>query len=145
MKTPFLLGRILFGGFFLYNGIHHFAERKNMAQYVSSKNIPRADLAVTATGAALLLGGASILLGIKPKVGATALLGFLAGVSPIMHDFWNMEEPARRQQEMINFTKNMALAGATVALMGVKEPWPASVKTKKPFKKIRRWTRRIAA
>jgi uncharacterized membrane protein YphA (DoxX/SURF4 family) len=145
MKTPFLLGRILFGGYFLYNGIHHFREHKNMAQYVSSKNVPKADLAVAATGAALVAGGASILLGIKPKFGATALLGFLAGVSPIMHDFWNMEEPARRQQEMINFTKNMALAGATVALIGVEEPWPASVAMQKPMKKLRRWSRRIAA
>jgi uncharacterized membrane protein YphA (DoxX/SURF4 family) len=74
-----------------------------------------------------------------------ALLGFLAGVSPIMHDFWNMEEPARRQQEMINFMKNIALAGATVALMGVEEPWPASVATQKSTKKLHKWSRRIAA
>jgi uncharacterized membrane protein YphA (DoxX/SURF4 family) len=145
MKTSFLLGRILFGGYFLYNGIHHFREHKNMAQYVSSKNVPNADLAVAATGAALVAGGSSILLGIKPKFGAAALLGFLTGVSPIMHDFWNMKEPARRQQEMINFMKNIALAGATVALMGVEEPWPASVATQKPTKKLRKWSRRIAA
>jgi uncharacterized membrane protein YphA (DoxX/SURF4 family) len=107
--------------------------------------VPNADLAVAATGAALVAGGSSILLGIKPKFGAVALLGFLAGVSPIMHDFWNMEEPARRQQEMINFMKNIALAGATVALMGVKEPWPGSVATQKPTKKLRKWSRRIAA
>ena len=33
MKTPFLLGRLLFGDDFLYNGIHHFRKHKNMAQY----------------------------------------------------------------------------------------------------------------
>ena len=28
---------------------------------------------------------------------------------------------------MVNFMKNMALLGGTLALMGVDEPWPASV------------------
>jgi len=32
MKTPFLLGRIRFGDYFLYNGFHHFRKHKNMAQ-----------------------------------------------------------------------------------------------------------------
>lgn len=127
MKLPFLLGRLLFGGYFLYNGIHHFLERENMANYVRGKNVPSPNVAVLASGAALALGGASILLGIKPKAGAAALVGFLAGVSPVMHDFWNHEDPGQRQQEMINFTKNMALLGASVALMSVEEPWPVSV------------------
>jgi hypothetical protein len=29
--------------------------------------------------------------------------------------------------EMINFSKNMALLGSALALMGVDEPWPISV------------------
>lgn len=95
MKAPFLLGRMIFGGFFLYNGIHHFQERKMMAQYTQSKGVPAAlsETAVVATGAALIAGGASILSGVKPKWGAMAILGFLGGVSPIMHDFWKHEDP----------------------------------------------------
>jgi uncharacterized membrane protein YphA (DoxX/SURF4 family) len=76
---------------------------------------------------ALIAGGASILLGVKPKLGAAAIAGFLAGVSPVMHDFWRVEEPNQRMNEMINFSKNMALIGGALALMGVDEPWPASV------------------
>lgn len=127
MKFPFLLGRLVFGGYFLYNGINHFTQHKDMAQYADAKHVPMPDAAVIATGAALTLGGASILLGIKPKLGAAAVVGFLAGVSPLMHDFWRMEDPEKRQAEMINFTKNMALLGGSLALMGVEEPWPASV------------------
>jgi len=132
MKIPFLLGRIVFGGFFLYNGIHHFLERKSMAQYAKAKNVPAADVAVPATGAALVIGGASILLGIKPKLGALAIIGFLAGVSPSIHNFWAIEDPNQRINEMINFSKNLALLGAALALMGVKEPWPASVPVAQP-------------
>jgi uncharacterized membrane protein YphA (DoxX/SURF4 family) len=127
MKVPFLLGRLIFGGFFLYNGINHLKERKSLAQYAQSKNVPQAEAAVVASGVALLAGGTSILLGVKPKLGAMAIAGFLLGVSPIMHDFWSQEDPAQRMNDMINFSKNLALLGGALALMGVEEPWPASV------------------
>ena len=132
MKIPFLLGRIVFGGFFLYNGINHFKERKSLAEHAKGKNVPLADIAVPATGAALIVGGASILLGVKPKLGALAIIGFLASVSPTMHDFWKQQDPGQRMNDMINFGKNMALLGAAVALMSVKEPWPASVPVGQP-------------
>jgi uncharacterized membrane protein YphA (DoxX/SURF4 family) len=48
------------------------------------KKVPLPDVAVTSTGAVLILGGASILLGVKPKYGAAALAGFLLGISPVM-------------------------------------------------------------
>lgn len=127
MKVPFLLGRMLFGGFFLYNGIHHFKERKMLAQYAQSKNVPNPEAMVVASGALLLAGGSSILLGVKPKYGAAAIVGFLLGVSPVMHNFWKQEDPTQRMNDMINFSKNLALLGGALALMAVEEPWPASV------------------
>ncbi len=76
MKFSLLLGRAVFGGFFLYNGIHHFMEHKAMAQYVDAKGIPAPDVAVTATGVALTLGGTSLVLGVKPELGAATVAGF---------------------------------------------------------------------
>jgi hypothetical protein len=81
------------------------------------------------------------LLGAKPKLGAAAIIGFLAGVSPIMHDFWKQESPEQRMNDMINFTKNLALVGGAAALMGVEEPWPASVPAMKPT--VRQRARRM--
>lgn len=132
MKIPFLLGRIVFGGFFIYNGINHFIQRKSLAQYAEEKKVPASGVAVPATGAALLIGGASILLGVKPKLGALAIIGFLAGASPTMHNFWSVQDPNQRMNEMINFGKNIALLGAALALMAVEEPWPASVPLAQP-------------
>ena len=54
MKTVFLLGRLIFGGFFLDNGFYHFQQKKAMAQYVVAKNVPMPDIAIPATGALLL-------------------------------------------------------------------------------------------
>jgi putative oxidoreductase len=144
MRFAFLLGRIVFGGFFLYNGIHHFMDRKSLAQYAGAKKVPAPNLAVSASGAMLLIGGASILLGIKPKLGALAIAGFLAGVSPTIHDFWRAEDPAQRMNDMTNFAKNIALLGAALALMAVEEPWPASVPLALPESRRYR-TEQIAA
>ena len=145
MRIPFLIGRAMFGGFFIMSGIKHFQQQKQMAQYAAAKKVPKPDLVVKATGAMLVLGGTSILLGIKPKLGTLAVLGFLGGVSPVMHDFWN-EDAEQRMNDMINFTKNMALAGGAMALMAVEEPWPASVPVLAPKKNIvQRVLREVAA
>jgi uncharacterized membrane protein YphA (DoxX/SURF4 family) len=127
MKAVFLLGRLVFGGFFIYNGINHFKQQKGLAQYAAAKNVPNPEMAVLASGAAMVIGGASIALGWKPKLGTLAVLGFLSTASPTMHNFWTVEDPQQRQNEMIHFSKNLALLGAALALMGLEEPWPASV------------------
>ena len=132
MKAPFLIGRILFGSFFIKSGIDHLLNRKSMASSVESKGIPNGELAVAATAVPLIVGGTSVLLGTKPKWGALAIIGFLAGVSPIMHNFWSDEDPQKKQQNMIDFAKNVALAGGALALMGIDEPWEASVSPTKP-------------
>jgi uncharacterized membrane protein YphA (DoxX/SURF4 family) len=132
MKATHLLGRIIFGGYFLYNGINHFRNRTMLAQYAGSKKVPQPEIAVPASGVLLVIGGISMISGYQPKVGAAALVGFLAGVSPVMHDFWRYDDPGQRQGEMINFTKNLALIGAALALTGVEEPWPISLTPEEP-------------
>ena len=147
MKAPFVIGRILFGGYFLYNGINHLVQHKNMTAYTANKGVPAPDVAVAATAVPLIAGGASLLLGLKPKWGAMAVIGFLAGISPIMHDFWRNEDPNERQTNMRSFMTNMALAGGALALMGVDEPWEASVPVGRPSlaDRVRTIGRRLAA
>lgn len=132
MKAPFLIGRIAFGGFFIYAGVQHFLEQEEHSKYAGAKKVPVPDLAVQVSGAALIAGGASIVLGVKPKLGAAALIGFLAAVSPMIHNFWADQDPGERMHNLIDFSKNLALAGGALALAGVEEPWPASVPVAQP-------------
>jgi len=127
MCGPFLLGPLMFGVDFILSCINHFKKTQEPAQSAAAKKVSNPDAAVKLTGAVLIAGGTSILLGIKPRLGAAAIVGFLAGVSPVMHDFWKQEQPEMRMNDMINFTKNMALAGGAMALMGLDEPWPTSL------------------
>ena len=68
----------------------------------------------------------------NPNGGTLAIMAFLAGTSPLMHDFWRAEDPNQKQNDAVHFMKNMALLGAAMALMGVEEPWPVSVPIAQP-------------
>ena len=121
---PLLLGRAIFGGFFLYNGINHFRNRKMMSGYTQSKGVPAPALAVTVTGAMLTAAGLSVISGVRPKVGASLAAAFLLGVSPVMHAFWREENQQQRMGESVNFMKNLAILGGTLLTASVPEPWP---------------------
>lgn len=118
MKSLYVLGRFFVGGYFLYNGINHFQHRNEITQYAAAKGVDQPQTAVLGTGALMAASGLSLMLGAKPALGALGVLAFLAGVSPQMHDFWNVEDPQQRQNEMIHFGKNMAIAAAALAFIG---------------------------
>jgi putative oxidoreductase len=127
MRGLFVLGRLIFGGFFTWSGLNHFVAQREMSGYADIHGVPAPAMAVPVSGALLLAGGVSVLTGIKPREGLAAIIGFLVPVSLQMHRFWEIEDPERRAQEMTQFMKNMALVGAALMLMQVEEPWPASV------------------
>ena len=123
-KAALLAGRIIFGGFFLYNGVNHFLNRQMLVGYARSKGAPAPEVAVTMSGLMLIAGGLSIVTGTQPKIGAGLISTFLLGVSPQMHAFWKETDAQQRMQEMVNFTKNMALLGGSLFAAAHPEPWP---------------------
>jgi uncharacterized membrane protein YphA (DoxX/SURF4 family) len=123
----FLAGRIIVGGFFLMNGFNHFAKLDMMAQYAKSKGTPAPALAVGGSGVLLLLGGASLLLGYHPTIGAALLVVFLLGVSFHMHNFWAVQDQQAKLGEMVNFLKNMAILGFLLMTIAIPRPWPMSL------------------
>jgi putative oxidoreductase len=127
MRSLFLVGRALFGGFFIYNGINHLKHSGAMEGYAAAKGVRAPAVAVNGTAALLLAGGASVVAGLKPRQGLATLVTFLIPTTLQMHRFWEQEDPQQRSGEMVNFSKNVALIGAALALMQVKEPWPASL------------------
>jgi putative oxidoreductase len=119
-----LAGRLIFGGYFLYSGINHYVNRQMLVEYARSKGVPTPGLAVAASGLLIVAGGLSILTGKWPKLGAGLISSFLLGVSPQMHAFWKERDPERHMNEMVNFTKNMALLGGSLLAAAHPEPWP---------------------
>jgi uncharacterized membrane protein YphA (DoxX/SURF4 family) len=111
-----LIGRILFVVLFLGSAFGHLTQRKAMAGYASSKGVPAAELAVLGSGVLLALGGLMVLLGIWADLGALLLVVFLVPTAVLMHGFWRETDPQARQLEMIQFNKDVALAGAALML-----------------------------
>ena len=126
-NIAFLIGRIIAGGFFLMNGLNHFTKLNMMTGYAKSKGTPAPALAVGVTGVLLLLGGASLLLGFHPTIGAGLLVIFILGVTFGIHNFWTIQDPMAKIGEMTHFLKNMALLGLLLMTLLIPRPWPMSL------------------
>lgn len=116
MDVIVLIGRILFTVIFLGSAVNHFTQRAPMASYAASRGVPAAPLAVVGSGVLQLFGGLSVLLGIWPDLGALLLVIFLVPTAVMMHGFWRESDPQTRQLEMIQFLKDLSLAGAALML-----------------------------
>jgi uncharacterized membrane protein YphA (DoxX/SURF4 family) len=118
METTVLyLGRILFGGYFIYGGFNHFKMLDMMSGYAQSKGVPMPKLMVAFSGLLLFIGGLSVLFNVQPGVGLVALVLFLIPVTLSMHAFWKIQDPAVKMGEMVNFMKNIALLGSVFILL----------------------------
>jgi putative oxidoreductase len=131
MADLFLMGRLIFGGFFLYSGVHHFLDTATLAQFAGAKGVPMPEAAVLLTGALLIVGALSILLGILPRLGLVCIILFLVGVTPTMHAFWSVADPQMRQMDMGNFMKNLALMGGALMMLMIPTPWAYSVEARR--------------
>jgi uncharacterized membrane protein YphA (DoxX/SURF4 family) len=127
MDTAFLIGRIIFGGYWLMAAVNHFKNLNHMSEYAKAKGTPLPKLAVAGTGALLLAGALSMLLGVYAPIGILLLIVFLLGVSIQMHSFWKVDDAQLKQIDVINFTKNMALIGALLMFLLLPRPWPMSL------------------
>ena len=128
MQYLFLAGRVLYGGFFLLAGIDHYRHVHMMTPYASAKGIPAPRLAVLGSGSLIILGGLSVLLGVRPTWGVLLLTAFLLPTSFLMHNYWAATDPSVRQMDMTNFKKNIALLGAAWMLLLIPQPWPLSLR-----------------
>ena len=126
-QAVLVVGRLLFGGFFLYSGIHHFMDVSTMTGFAAAKGVPFPEASILLTGAMLAIGGLSLMLGYRPRVGAGLIALFLIAVTPMMHNFWT-EQGAQRMSDMGNFAKNVALLGGACFVASVPEPWPVSAR-----------------
>ncbi|MFE5706129.1 DoxX family protein [Rhodococcus koreensis] len=116
MDIVVLIGRILFSALFLSSAVGHLTQSTTMAQYAAAKGLPLPQASVLLSGVILVVGALSVLLGIWADLGSLLLVAFLAPTAALMHNFWSESDPQTRQTEMIQFNKDIALAGAALML-----------------------------
>jgi putative oxidoreductase len=119
MDVVLLIGRILFSIVFLSAAVGHFTQTSAMAGYAEARGVPSPKLAVQVGGVLLALGGLSVLLGLWGDLGAILLVIFLVPTAVMMHAFWKESNAEAKQMEMVQFTKDISLAGAALAFVWV--------------------------
>lgn len=125
-EVLFLIGRVLFGGYFVMSGLTHYIKTDMLAGYAQSKGVSSPRVAVLGSGLLLLAGGLGVLLGAYVQWAVLALALFLVPISFKMHAFWAETEPMR-MSDQVNFMKNMALLGGALMLLMIPGPWPYSL------------------
>jgi putative oxidoreductase len=121
MDVVFLLGRVLFGLLFVSSGfMAHLGEGGKLGrEYARGLGAPNPDLLVPLSGIAIIAGGTMIALGIWADLGALLIIGFLIGITPVMHAFWKIEDAQMQQIQSAMFFKNVALLGAALIIFYV--------------------------
>lgn len=87
-----------------------------VVQYMEANNVPSPRLLLPGAIAFLLLGGTSVVLGYRARIGALLLLAFLIPTTYYFHDFWNLTGQAAEAQT-IHFMKNLSMAGAMLFII----------------------------
>lgn len=114
MKIILLIGRVLFSLIFIIKSLEHFSPR--MVDHAVEMGVPMASFLVPIAGIIAFLGGISILLGYKAKIGAWLLVIFLLPTAFAMHKFWQSGDAFSLMMQQYCFFKNVSMLGAALMI-----------------------------
>lgn len=106
------VGRALFAALFLFAATGHFSAPT--IAYAAQQGVPLPGLLVPASGVLALVGGLSILLGYRARLGSVLVALFLIPVTLSMHRFWGETDPMAAQLHLVMFLKNLAVLGGAL-------------------------------
>ncbi|SNZ12769.1 DoxX protein [Natronoarchaeum philippinense] len=111
---PSRLGRLLFASGLAALALRNLTNLDGRIAYADAKGVPLPDKLVPASSGLLLGGSIGIGLWKLPKLAAGSIAAFFVGVTPLMHDFWAVDEDSR-SEELTSFLQNLTLLGAAIA------------------------------
>lgn len=114
IARPLLAVQFVFGGLDAYR---HPQARAKTATPLLSKIAPPLglpddpELVVRANGAVMMGAGTMLAAGKLPRLSALALALSLAPTTVAGHPFWEIKDPKQRQQQRLQFQKNLSMLG----------------------------------
>jgi len=113
-----IVGRLMLCTIFAMSAIgNKIPNFDGVVAYMGQAGVPRPKIMLAGAIVFLIVGSLSIIVGFKARFGALLLLVFLVLATYYFHDFWTIEDAQAKQNEMINFMKNLALMGAMVLII----------------------------
>lgn len=104
-----VLGRVFFSLIFIISSFRHFSPAT--IDYAAQMGAPAPHFWVPFMGLISLMGGLSILLGYRARVGAFLLILFLIPVTLTMHRFWATTDATTAMVQQVMFFKNISMLG----------------------------------
>ena len=83
------------------------------------KSLPLAPILLFISLMGIVLGGMSLLLGFRTRIGAMVLFAITVSATIIMHDYWTLGTAAARAADYDIFARNIAICGGLLALIGL--------------------------
>jgi putative oxidoreductase len=112
-----LVGRVLFGVYFVFTGAGFHIQKSRMAEeYARAMRFPLRGLAGWPTGLWMVAGGLSVAVGIWPDIGALMIAAFAVPAAAWFHRFWEVQDPMQRQFQQGYLGRNVIIVGACLAL-----------------------------
>lgn len=105
------IGRILLSLIFLGSAATKIADPAGTQAYMAAYGLPMTSLLLMAAIATELLGGLALLVGLKTRLAAFVLSGFLLSATLIFHTSLG------EQQQLLHFLKNVSILGGLLLLM----------------------------
>jgi putative oxidoreductase len=113
-----VLGRVLLCTIFLLSAVgNKIPNFQAVAGYMAREGVPAPQVLLAGAIVFLIAGSLSVILGYRARIGAGLLLVFLALATYYFHDFWTLADPQARQEQMIQFLKNLGLMGAMLLVI----------------------------
>ncbi|HVY57598.1 MAG TPA: DoxX family protein [Xanthobacteraceae bacterium] len=108
-----LLARVLLGGIFVHSGLGKLMALDGFAASLAKAGLPLSSVLAVIGACVEFGGGLAIVFGLVTRYAAILMVLFVIAATLISHRFWELQDAARRAQE-INFSKNIAIIGGFV-------------------------------
>jgi putative oxidoreductase len=120
-RYAMITARILVAAMFLLNGFNIIGQTlaaHELAVYGAPASLIAALIA--AVRSLQLIAGSCLILGVYPRVSALALLLFLIPATLMAHSFWEAIGTPLYQVQLINFSKNLSMAGGLIFIIATR-------------------------
>jgi putative oxidoreductase len=121
-RYTLIAARILTSTIFLLNGLDIIGQALAVHE-MAAHGVPASFVPALILGARALqlIAGTCLVLGIYPRISAVALLLFLIPATLMAHAFWQVSGTSLYMVQLINFFKNVCMAGGLVFIAAAKD------------------------
>jgi putative oxidoreductase len=116
--SPFF-GRCAFVYFYLTSAMDILGNWQGIAGELAAKHVPIPPLVLLVALVFIFIGSISLLLGWHTRYGAVMLFGMTIVATFALHDYWHYADPHARAAQLGIFTRDFAICGGLLLMVGM--------------------------